>query len=130
MQDLEGRLPQPFQEIAGLALGDQRRGGQGSRVDEAHDAPGLVAEVERSAKVMDRPRAFAFQFDQGQGPGAVQELDAGQVDREAGGAQLLAAATWSSAVQGAEVIQGQPAGEGQGDLLAGFAGNADGVLGC
>ena len=33
-------------------------------------------------------------------------------------------------LQGGEVIQGQPAGEGQGDLLAGFAGNADGVPGC
>ena len=46
-----------------------------------------------------------------------------------GGAQMLQPRL-KFGQQGAEVIQGQPAGESQGDLLAGFAGNADGVLGC
>ena len=116
------------QQAGSPLLRDQRRPGERLRVDEVQDAPGFLAQIEEAAG--NGPSlGVALQLNQGQGPGAVQVLQAGQIDGEPGGAQLLQPRL-QFGLQGAEVIQGQPAGEGQGDLLAGFAGNADGVLGC
>ncbi len=114
-----GLFPHPFQEVAGLALGDERRGGEGLGVNEPHDPPGLGGEVHELNRQGPAP-GFDLQFHQGQGPGAVQVVHAGQVHGEGGGDHLQEAGVHFG-VEGVEVIQGKPAGDREGDGPASIA---------